>query len=62
MEKYLREAILIGIKTFKEKQKFVIYKYETYKGDNLSILTNFIKKYQQTSLNNEQKKINQTVF
>ena len=57
MEKYLREAILIGIKTFKEKQKFVIYKYETYKGDNLSILTNFIKKYQQTSLNNEQKKI-----
>ena len=42
MEIYLREAILIGKKKFKEKQKFVIYKYETYKGENSSILTKFI--------------------
>ena len=57
MEIYLREAILIGKKTFKEKQKFFIYKYETYKGDNSSILTNFIKKYPQVSLPEYQKEI-----
>ena len=50
IEEKLASHILSKIKCFKEEFRTVIYQYETYIGKRSGIITNFIKKYKQRKL------------
>ena len=58
IEDYLAINILPKIKSFKSEYRKVIYQYECFVGDRSSIIINFIEKYEQRELNdNEMKNI-----
>ena len=56
IEENLASEILLRIKKFKSKIKFVTYLYEGFRGDNSSILIDYMNKYIQRDLTNEEKK------
>ena len=56
IEGILASFILPKIKYFKEDIRKVIYQYECFVGDRSSIIVNFIEKYQQRELTDEELK------
>ena len=56
IEDNLASEILLRIKKFKSKIKFVTFLYEGFRGDNSSILIDYMNKYIQRDLTNEEKK------
>ncbi len=50
IEEELGKILLGNIKYFKTNQKFIIYNYETFYGDNSNIIYHFIQKYNKISL------------
>jgi hypothetical protein len=57
IEKELGKILLGNIKYFKTNQKFIIYNYEAFYGDNSNIIYHFIQKYNKISLKKEEKEI-----
>ena len=57
IEEELGRILLLGKRKFSAEQKFIIYEFEAYHGTNSTILNNFIEKYPQVTLSEEQKKI-----
>lgn len=58
IEQELGKKILTGIKKFKvDDIKFIIYKYEEFRGDKSSILIKFIEKYPKKELSKEEKEV-----
>ena len=57
IEEQLEYLILPGKKKFSSKLDFVIYQFEGFRNQNSSILSTFIEKYPQKTLNEEEKKI-----
>ncbi len=57
IEEELAKIILGNQKFFKSNQKFIIYGFEVFIDDNSNIINEFIKKYQQIPLNEDEKKI-----
>ena len=57
IEEELGKILLGNIKYFKTNQKFIIYNYEAFYGDNSNIIYHFIQKYNKISLKNEEKEI-----
>jgi len=55
IEDNLASEILLRIKKFKSKIKFVTFLYEGFRGDNSSILIDYMNKYIQRDLANEEK-------
>ena len=56
IEKELAKIILQDKKKFKvDKIKFIVYKYEEFKGENSSILIDYNEKYPKKELSNEEK-------
>jgi hypothetical protein len=57
IEEELGKIILPGKRIFSEKQRFVTYGFEGYRGDKSSVLQNYSDKYPQNELNEEEKQI-----
>ena len=56
IESNLASEILLRIKKFKPKIKFMTFLYEGFRGDNSSILIEYMNKYIKRDLTNEEKK------
>ena len=56
IEEELGKILLVGKRKFSTEQKFIIYEFEAYHGTNSSILNNFIERYPQDTLSEEQKR------
>ena len=54
VERELGSILLPGLRKFKDELRFVTYKYEGFRGNKSSIITNFNEKYPQRKLSNEQ--------
>ena len=54
IERELGSILLPGLRKFKDDLRFVIYKYEGFRGNKSSIITTFNEKYPQKELNKEQ--------
>jgi len=54
VERELGGILLPGLRKFKDELRFVTYKYEGFRGNKSSIITNFNEKYPQRKLSNEQ--------
>ena len=56
IERELGSILLPGLRKFKDELRFVTYKYEGFRGNKSSIITNFNEKYPQRQLTIEQTK------
>ena len=56
IEEELGKILLVGKRKFSSEQKFIIYEFEAYHGTNSTILNNFIERYPQVTLSEEQKR------
>ena len=54
IERELGSILLPGLRKFKDELRFVTYKYEGFRGNKSSIITNFNEKYPQRELSKEQ--------
>ena len=54
IERELGSILLPGLRKFKDEIRFVTYKYEGFRGNKSSIITNFNEKYPQKELNKDQ--------
>ena len=54
IERELGSILLPGLRKFKDEIRFVTYKYEGFRGNKSSIITNFNEKYPQKALKPEQ--------
>ena len=56
IEQQLGSIILVGKRKFSTEQKFVVYEFEAYHGRNSTILNDFLERYPQSPLTQEQKR------
>ena len=56
IEEELGKILLVGKRKFLNEQKFIIYEFEAYHGKNSTILNDFIQRYPQNKLTEEQKR------
>ena len=56
IEETLGVILLSGKKQFTTGQKFIVYKYEAFAGDNSSIISQYISKYPQKQLGSSERK------
>ena len=55
IEEELGRILLIGKRKFSKEQKFIIYEFEAFHGANSTMINNFIERYPQNMLSEEQK-------